>query len=85
MTAHTKLFPRSRPLSRRSRSEMSSHLRSWRALAPVLHICVNVEYLRGMLQAERDRLARPQIMKRIIARLGTLERTRLYEALNITK
>lgn len=61
------------------------NLRSWRSLARFLASpeAANGEHLRVLLVCEQHGRARPQMMRRIITRLATLERNRLYKLLNI--
>ena len=58
-------------------------LRSWRSLAKAIQGYAPPEVLRMWLLAEANGRARPQMMRRIITRLATLERNRLYKLLNI--
>lgn len=61
-----------------------AYLRSWRTLSILLkHRLGTPAVLRLALTYERDGLAREQMMRRIITRLATLERNRLYKLLKI--
>lgn len=60
------------------------HLKSWRTLAAFITTSPAHETsLRWLLYAESCGLARPHMMRRIITRLATLERNRLYKLLKI--
>lgn len=61
---------------------LPGHLRSWRSLFRFLQKATEGE-LRAALNVESANHARPQMMRRIITRLGTIERDRLYKLLNI--
>jgi hypothetical protein len=61
---------------------LDNGLRSWRSLAAYLPKA-SVRALQCALYMEANGKARPQMMRRIITRLATLERNRLYKLLNI--
>jgi hypothetical protein len=76
------LFSSVAPVSRSTQEAVNVHLRSWRSLYRFVNVAT-VRELQIALESEcRDR-ARPQMMRRIITRLATLERNRLYKLLNI--
>lgn len=81
----TNLFPTVKgvKVSQQARNRLLADLKSWRQLSRHLKDTHTVEHLKRLIVVEHGCRNRPDILKRLIARLHTTERKALFEKLKI--